>query len=662
MSTVLSILAASLPSLLPRPFCHPADWAAENIRLPADSSSEPGRYDPSRIPGLRWVMDQMVDDTCELIDIIKPAQYGITQGLVAIFGWIIDCAPGPILDLHPVDKSADTFIREQWRPTVRLSARLSELVEDSHDRKNDSTMTEQMFPGGHINIATGNTEVAYRQSYFRYTFLDDFDSFPKVIPGQGAPRALAASRTTTALGRKNVVASSPNGDEAQSEIWKTWEIPGGEDASGNETMLPQSTQTRVHWACPHCGVYQPFDLPHVRVQCGLFTVGLDKIEPYVKSREKEIFLANDPTDAWYECPHCAGTIRDYHKRGLIQTERYVDANPGHRHRCILLTGLQSTFYRFVELARDFRAGLLADDLNPFYNTKIGIPAPKNQIIFNEQKILLLRDGRPEGLVPEDCLCLLATVDTQMIGYYVSVFAVGYASDTMKNRHYLLRYRYCRTDAERDEMLFTDRYLDRNGAEYTIFAGAIDTGGGEAGGAHFRLNATTRTEDAYNFCRLHRNFLAFKGSSSATPIPAGWKESDLDKMPSGRVIPGRLRLYLIETQKYKNLAALQISVSPEDQTVMHLPAGAPGSLNLHQATDLDYTRQLVSEYINKAGRWTCPKHKPNHYWDNLVSLHALCDILGTKYKRRPTSDDVGAPHAAPSPRNPNVKVERESRWG
>jgi phage terminase large subunit GpA-like protein len=80
------------------------------------------------------------------------------------------------------------------------------------------------------------------------------------------------------------------------------------------------------------------------------------------------------------------------------------------------------------------------------------------------------------------------------------------------------------------------------------------------------------------------------------------------------------LYRINTTHYKNALARKLAIPPGD----------PGAFHLHKNVGQDYIRQMTAEYRDDAGKWVCPSHRANHYWDCEVLALVAADIPGMKF--------------------------------
>lgn len=131
----------------------------------------------------------------------------------------------------------------------------------------------------------------------------------------------------------------------------------------------------------------------------------------------------------------------------------------------------------------------------------------------------------------------------------------------------------------------------------------------------------RTIEVYDWCRRQSNIWPLKGEQRRD-IPYGY--TVLEKMPNGRAIPGGLKLWKVDTNKFKNELAAKLQTLVSD----------PGAWTFSRDLGSDHARHYVAEELDpKKDVWVCPSGRANHLWDCSVYVLAWAHILGLRDRKR-----------------------------
>ncbi|MBW1992227.1 MAG: phage terminase large subunit family protein [Deltaproteobacteria bacterium] len=105
-------------------------------------------------------------------------------------------------------------------------------------------------------------------------------------------------------------------------------------------------------------------------------------------------------------------------------------------------------------------------------------------------------------------------------------------------------------------------------------------------------------------------------------------SIIDRLPSGRPLPGGIRLWLLDTHRLKEAIWARIEA---------------GQFFLHRETGEDYAKQLAAEVLEMDARgrtrWVVQGNQPNHLLDCEVYAAAMADPEcwgGVMVMRRPAA--------------------------
>ena len=104
----------------PEPLLTVSAWADEHRFLSSTASAEPGRWRTARTPYLREIMDCLSPlHPAQRVVVQAGAQIGKTECGNNWIGYVIHCAPGPLLMVQPtveIAKKATTAMRQARSP------------------------------------------------------------------------------------------------------------------------------------------------------------------------------------------------------------------------------------------------------------------------------------------------------------------------------------------------------------------------------------------------------------------------------------------------------------------------------------------------------------------------------------------------------------------
>lgn len=232
----------------PPPDLTVSQWADEYRRLSPEASAEPGRWDTSRAPYQRGILDALNDPDTHTIVVMSSAQVGKTEILLNIIGYFVHQDPSPMLCLQPTLDMAEAFSKDRLAPMVRDTPALRGKIADPRSRDSGNTLLHKKFPGGHITMCGSNAPASLASRPCRVILADEVDRYPTSAGTEGDPVNLAKKRSTTFWNRKIVMTSTPT-------------IKG---LSRIETAYLGSDQRRYHVPCPHCGDVAPLSWDRVQ--------------------------------------------------------------------------------------------------------------------------------------------------------------------------------------------------------------------------------------------------------------------------------------------------------------------------------------------------------------------------------------------------------------
>jgi phage terminase large subunit GpA-like protein len=574
-----------------------SDWTEKNRILSSDAE-EKGPMRLRRTPYLRPIMDAFLDPDVLMVVIGKAAQIGLTEGMISVIGYYADQRPGPAMLILADQDTADYMAEIRLAPMFEQSPNLSHLV--SNARIGKSKMLLDNGSSVYTGWASSVAKLASRP--MQLLILDEIDK-----PGyymttsEASAISLAIERTKAWFNRKIGLLSTPTID------------------TGNITKELNSCDVIYDWhiACPYCKTFQPlrfFLKPASGFLDGVYWDENGDPQPLgsVVWEGGRHATPDQVAAAGYKCGTCEKIFNTVQKNIAVEKGKMVARKaPDFKPRKV---GFQiNRLYSLLGDAGDF-AVIVDDWINclddpkkkqGFYNSTLGQEWAQTIIKSTEERILRARVDLDPQTVPAAAIALTAGVDPQKYGFWFVVRAWAKNYDS-----WLIHYGFLTNWDEVENLLFETRYpVDGyEGKTMPIWRACLDTGGGK--GEHDF--DPTMTEAAYVWLRANAigRGCAVYGIKGATRPLAGKIHIGkvLDQTPSGKPLPGGIRLIHLNTDQLKDMYHYRIDNALEEN-----PQGA----YLHRETGLDYAKQILAEekILNEKGlqEWIRIR-RDNHYLD------------------------------------------------
>lgn len=439
--------------LAPPPKLTVSEWADSYRKLSSEASAEPGRWQTSRAPYQKEIMDAINDSAIETVVVMSSSQVGKTELLLNIIGYFIDYDPAPMLLLQPTLEMAEAFSKDRLAPMIRDTTVLKDKIGDVKSRNSGNTLLHKIFPGGHITLAGANSAASLASRPIRILLCDEVDRYPVSAGTEGDPIDLANKRTTTFWNKKKVYVSTPT-LKGISKIEDEYE-----DSTMEQWCLP----------CPYCSKYQPLTWGQIRFD-----------------------------DASMECLYCQEKSTETEWKAGKGEWR---AREKHRNkRGFHINELSSPWKHWKEIIEDFKkAKNDTEKLKVWVNTSLG-ESWEEQGERADEETLLKRRERYNCQLPYKVVVLTAGVDTQDDRLEVEVVGWGVGKESWGVEKKV----FYGDPAENTVWDQVDEYLSRawkyeNNDGLTISCTCIDSGG-------------HHTSEVYKFCKIreHRRIFAIKG--------------------------------------------------------------------------------------------------------------------------------------------------------
>jgi len=447
--------------------------------------------------------------------------------------------------------------------------------------------------GGILIITGSNSAPGIRSMPARYLLLDELESYPADVDGEGDPIGLAEARQRTFARRKTLKASTPA-------------IAG---SSAIQAAYDATDQRRYFVPCPHCGEYQIL----VFGQLTWTKLGLP------------------PERAVYVCAHCEGRIEERHKTGMLAAGEWrptVVAGPDvpapdPKVRGYHLNGLYSPvgWLSWGKIAKDWvGAHKDPDKLRRFTNTVLAETwhdkgeAPEWQPLYDRREDYAL------GTVPAGGLFLTAGVDVQKDRLIVEIVAWGRDRESWSIDYGVLPGNTSDlTEAGpwgQLDALLARSFRHEGGAELTVRMLAVDSG--------------YNTSEVYTWARKYpmSRVIAIKGQDSGGALIGAPSPIEIN-LRGRRPIRGYKVWPVVG-----GIAKSEIYGFLRLERPLDGEACPPGWCHFPQYDD-DYFKQLTAEQLvsrrNKRGftvmAWSLIPGRENHVLDARVYARAAAQLVG-----------------------------------
>ena len=265
-----SVIQSFWEGLRPRARLNIAEWADKNRFLSSKASPEPGLWRTSRVPFMREIMEMLSPDSpVQKVVVMKGAQLAATEVGLNFMGHTIDEAPAPFLLVMGTVEVIKTNTLARINPMIEASPSLSLKIPPNSKKAGENNLYEKSFPGGGLYMRGANSGSGMRSMPIKNLMLDEVDSYPANLEGEGSPVALAEARTSNFANKKIYILSTPK----------------LKNTSLIEQEFSHTDKRQYHIPCPHCGLMQVLVWANMQWE---LTAG----------------NPTNPTRVWYKCEGC----------------------------------------------------------------------------------------------------------------------------------------------------------------------------------------------------------------------------------------------------------------------------------------------------------------------------------------------------------------------
>lgn len=377
-----------------------SEWADQFRMLSSKASPIPGRWQTSRTPYLKEVMDALSPQSpCKKVVAMFASQTGKSESGFNWIGYNIAVAPGPMLMVQPTTEMVKKVVHQRLNPVISETPEIAEKVAENRTRDSANSMWTKDFDGGTLIMAGANAPASLASMPIRYLFMDEIDRYPGDVGDEGCPVALAEARTRNFQNKKIFYTSTPTVD-GESRIQREFE---------------ESDQRFYFVPCPDCQHLQPLRFANLKWPAA----------------DAETGAPERPEEAEYQCEACGVLIPHYKKAWMLDPAngaRWIATRPENSKNAwgFHLNALYSPFaYAWGDIAKEFIAAKKKVPLlKTFTNTVLAEvwiekgDAPEWELIYRR------KEPYKAGTVQRGVLILTAGVDVQRDRIEVEIVGWG----------------------------------------------------------------------------------------------------------------------------------------------------------------------------------------------------------------------------------------------
>lgn len=590
----------ALQTLRPPEHLSVSKWAEKYRMLDAKSSAMPGRWRNDVTPYLIGIMDEFNNRETEEIILCKPTQFGGSEALNNIIGYIISQDPAPTMVVYPSEQLAKSIAENRIKPMIALS----EELKKRYDPK--SASLEMQFDGMYLALTGSNSPANLSSKPIKYLLMDEVDKYPDAAGKEADPIKLARERVKAFYNSKIYMTSTPTTKEGH--IWKAKETADIE----KHYLVP----------CPHCGEYIELFFSNIKFPD----------EPGMSYADRAEF-------AVYICQKCGRAIRDGDKlkmlrRGEWRTVRHSTQYA--RKVAFWINTLYSPFVRWSQIAKEFLFSKdQPEEFQNFTNSWLAEPWEDSALKTSADLVMERQTKLSQFIVPEWAELLTAGVDVQESSLYWTIRAWGKFLTSQNIAHgQALSFQ------EIDRIMNLE-YKKEDGTAFLVKLCLIDSG--------------DQTDMVYDFCLEHADWaLPVKGSSHAQL--SHYKLSKINREGSRT---NGMTLVLVDGGKYKDMIAGRMKRKNGDGSWMVY--NGCDSEYAEQVT-AEHKVNVKKNGANRQEWRLKHSHGDNHYLDTEVYAMAAADILGVRTLHLQEEEKVNTGDAEKSENgNKQENSGYESEW-
>ncbi len=593
---VLAALRRASSHLIPPPDMLPSVWAQANVRIPVGNAI-PGPISFDNAPYQRGMLDVIKEPGIRRVSYKTGAQLGKTTIQQCITGYFIAHEPRSQILVQPTQGDVQTFLETKLRPMLEANPVIADKMAKQRGREGVNNSRIISYIGGWLMFSWAGSPKTLRGRSAPITQADEIDGMDATP--EGDPIELLAQRAATF------------GDQALRTESST---PTTKGDSRIETGFEDGDQRRFHVPCPHCDHPQYLKWPNVSWQ--------GRVSTSIEEAELDIGKNHQPETAAYVCEECGCLWDDGQRIAAVRNAEakghgWIAAKPFRGHASFHAPEMLSTFRRLRDIVQSYLDKLALDDVQSFQNVSLGEAyeekGEKADPASMQERAKLEVWRTP---VPAGGLYLTAGIDMQNDRLECEVVAWGLGDESWSIGYHVLWGDTLGDDVWSDlDDLLAETYLHESGAQLSIMAAVLDTGG-----------TAGHTQAAYTYCKgkTGRRLFAGKGIGG-WGIPVVQAPQRRQSGKNAR----KVDLFLVGVDEAKDIVMRRWGKQTTGPGYCHIPADREEDW-FKQAT----AEKLVTRYVKGQAvrEWHKPDRARNEALDCRVYALAALKIMQPSLNR------------------------------
>ncbi|WP_110974763.1 phage terminase large subunit family protein [Acinetobacter sp. WCHAc060042] len=594
IGAVYEAMRRAMVNLLPPPDMLPSEWAEKNIVIPLGNTI-PGPISFDNAPYQRGMIDAIKEYDVRRITYMTGAQLGKTTIQQCITAFFIAHEPKSQIFVQPTEGDVRTFLETKLRPMLEANDRISEKMAKPRGRDGVNNSRMISYIGGWLMFSWAGSPKTLRGRSAPITHADEIDGMEATA--EGDPVELLSQRSATF------------GDQSLRTESSTPTIAG---ASRVESAFNQGDKRRYYVPCPHCGEAQFLRWENVIWQ--------GRKSTNLQDAKEDLDQDHEVSTSAYRCECCGELWSDGERIAAIRNAEKLGhgwkaEKPFKGHVSFHAPEMLSTFRKMRDIVQSYLDKLALDDLQVFVNVSLGETYEENGDKADPE-VLQLRAEEFTAQIPNAGVYLTCGIDMQMDRLELEIVAWGVGEESWS-----IDYRVLWGDPLGDEVweelddILEDTYMHESGAQLSISAACLDTGG-----------TAGYTQRAYEYVKSRRNrkVFAIKGR-------AGWgmpivqspqrKQSGKDKR--------KIDLFIVGVDEAKLTVMRRLDLEKKGPGYCHFP----------HDREMEWYRQLTAEKLiiryvkgQPIREWHKPDRARNEALDCRVYALAALKIMQPNLKR------------------------------
>lgn len=579
--------------LRPPPNVKPSEWAESNVRIPV-GNAVPGLIRFDNAPYQREPLDMTINPDCHRITMKWGAQVGKTTVALCAQGYHMVIRPVSQMMMQPSETDLQVWMNTKFTPLVESTPAIRSRLAKPRGRDGVNNSKMKSYPGGFLMFAWSGSPKTMRGRSAPLIVADEVNGYAPTP--EGHPVGLLWQRAATFGDQRKLIEISTPTIKGESYISDGFEA---------------GDQRRYHVPCHECGEHQVMRWENVTWE-GRKSTSID-------DADADNGQDHDATTARYICAHCGSLWNDGQRVWALRNAERLGggwraAKPFRGHASYHLNEMYSTFRRLRDIVQSYLDKLATDDLQTFVNVSLSEDFEET----GEQAdpdCLISRAEDFRAPVPMGGLVLTAGVDMQQDRLEVEVVAWGHGEESWSVEYYVLWGDPLQADVwDELEELLSSTWLHESGAQMSITAACVDTGG--TGG---------NTQAAYDWLKgkTGRRIFGIKGVGGwGRPIVAAPQRKQSGKKAR------KIDLFLVGTDEAKLTVMRRLAVERPGPGYCHIPK-TRGSDWYQQLTAEKLMTRYVKGFPVREWHQTRPR---NEALDCRVYALAALKIANPSFRR------------------------------